>query len=237
MMIILGSSSVAQAASETGDTNETYNMYVFMLFTALAFFGASQAFMNMLKALVNVIGKVMNDEKSQNLMDMESEESHEVETTESSAQTTEQLQKLVPTRLREENERLKNEVKEHIEANAMLQHRINYLEAEVHRQDDRMDEYEVGLREATTEARLANASYQRTVQALQSLQGQHHVLQQEHRRIQNCRETSIPKEVFMTTRGTKFHVDPQCPAFHNAYGQTAIESCKICEKQIEKDRW
>ncbi|CAK9105236.1 Copia protein [Durusdinium trenchii] len=131
-----------------GETNETCNIYVFMLFTALALFGASQACMKMLKALVNVIGKVMNDEKSQNLMDKENEESHEVETTESSAQTTEQLQKLVPTRLREENERLKNEVKEHIEANAMLQHRINDLEAEVHRQDDRMDEYEVGLREA-----------------------------------------------------------------------------------------
>ena len=134
-MIILGSPSVAQAASEPGETNETYNFYVFMLFTALALFGASQAFMNMLKALVNILGKVMNDEKSQNLMDMESEESHEVETKESSAQTTEQLQKLVPTRLREENERLKNEVKEHIEANAMLQHRINYLEADAHPND------------------------------------------------------------------------------------------------------
>ena len=49
MMIIMGSPSVAQAASETGETTETYNIYVFMLFTALAIFGASQAFMNMLK--------------------------------------------------------------------------------------------------------------------------------------------------------------------------------------------
>ena len=57
MMIALGSSSVAQAAGETNETNETYNIYVFMLFTALAIFGASQAFMNMLKALVNVIGQ------------------------------------------------------------------------------------------------------------------------------------------------------------------------------------
>ena len=51
--------------------------------------------------------------------------------------------------------KLKSEVKDHIAANALFQHRINYLEAEVQTQDDRLEEYEVGLRDAT---RFTNCS-------------------------------------------------------------------------------
>ena len=186
---------------------------------------------------MNVIGKVKNDEKSLNMMDDESEESPTVETTENSAQTTEQFQKLAPTRLREENVKLKNEMKDHIATNALLQHRINYLEVEVQRQDDRLEEYEVGLRDAKRDSRIARAEQQRAVQALQSLQGHHHVLQQEHHRIQNCRETVIPREIFLSAHGSKFHVDPQCLTLHNATGRTTMECCKTCEKVVAKDRW
>ena len=187
--------------------------------------------MNILKALVNAIGMVKNDEKSLNMMDDDSEEGPKIEKTENSAQTIEQFQKLVPTRLREENTKLKNDMKDHIATNALLQHRINYLEAEIKRQDDRLEEYEVDLRDSRRDSRVARAEQQRVLQALQQLEGQRHV-----HRIQNCRETPIPREIFLSAHGSKFHVDPQCPTLRNAAGRTMMERCKACEKQVAKDR-
>lgn len=96
MMIIMGSSTVAKV-----ETEENYGGFAFLLLTAFAIFGASQVFLNFVKAFVNAMYKVKTDENTQNTK------------VESAAQTTEQFMKLVPTRLLELNAMLKSVAKDH----------------------------------------------------------------------------------------------------------------------------
>ena len=76
---------------------------------------------------------------------------------------------------------------------------------------------------ARRDSRIVRLEKQRANQALTQIEGQHQTLQREYSRIQNCRETPIPK-VIVTLQGS----DPRCPALQNASSVARVTCDNTC---------